>query len=44
MVRGLNSSADSEMDWMGEFAKGIFEYLAIFYENDSSFQTFDGGS
>jgi uncharacterized protein YbgA (DUF1722 family) len=22
MVRGLNSSAEGELDWMGEFAKG----------------------
>lgn len=24
MVRGLNSSADDELQWLGEFAKGMY--------------------
>jgi hypothetical protein len=44
MVRGLNNSTDGEIDWMGEFAKGKLEHLPYFYDNGTSFQTFDDGS
>lgn len=27
MLRGLNSSAEGELEWLGEFAKGSFESL-----------------
>jgi len=30
MVRGLNSSSNGELDWMGEFAKGPSEFSTAF--------------
>lgn len=29
MVRGLNSSTDGELEWMGEFSKGEFSLVVL---------------
>lgn len=34
MVRGLNSSADSDLEWLGEFAKGELDIHQQEYSND----------
>lgn len=30
MVRGLNSAAEGDLDWMGEFAKGMMNSFVAF--------------
>jgi N-acetyltransferase 10 len=44
MVRGLNSSAESDLEWLGEFAKGELDIHKRGYQSNCGWQTLDDAS